>query len=148
MFPDIGGTEYLIIAVVALIVFKPQDLPAIMKRVGQFLGSARRMAADLRASLDGMARQSELDTLRKEVEAMKAKATQMATDPVSGIAEAMTDTADQISQGIHDPTGEAIYDPAAWMGEVATAEANGAPLELESPAPRPKKPRAKKATVT
>jgi len=79
---------------------------------------------------------------------MKVKATQMATDPVSGFTDAITDTADQISQGIHDPTGEAIYDPAAWMGEVATAEANGAPLELESPAPRPKKPRAKKATVT
>jgi sec-independent protein translocase protein TatB len=145
MFPDIGGTEYLIVAVVALIVFKPQDLPVIMKRVGQFIGNAKRMAADFRASFDDMARQSELDSLRKEVEAMKSKAMQMASDPVAGITDSLTSTADQISQGIHDPTGEAIYNPDAWMGKDLNTIPEPAPAEPEQPAKPKRASRAKKA---
>ena len=148
MFPDIGGTEYLIIGIVALIVFKPQDLPAIMKRVGQFLGSARRMAADFRASFEDMARQSELDSLRKEVEAMKSKAMQAATDPVSGLADTLNSTADQISQGIHDPTGEAIYDPAAWMDKDVNSAPDPVPAEPEAPAKPKRASRAKKAPTS
>jgi sec-independent protein translocase protein TatB len=150
MFPSIGGTEYLILAVVALLVFKPQDLPVIMKRIGAFMGQARRMAADFRASFEDMARQSELDVLRKEVEAMKAKAVSMTTDPISSITDSLTSTADQISQGIHDPTGESIYDPAAWMGEDLNPAPDPAAAEPETiAAPKPKrKPRAKKAPVS
>ncbi len=71
MLPEVGGLEYLVIAVVALIVVGPKDLPVMLRKVGQFVGKLRGMAAEFRASFDEMARQSELDDLRKEVEAMR-----------------------------------------------------------------------------
>ena len=70
--PGIGGVELVGIAPVALIVVGPKDLPLLMRRVGQMLGRARKMAAEFRASFDDMARQSELDDLRKEVEALRS----------------------------------------------------------------------------
>ncbi len=70
--PGIGGFELVVIALVALIVVGPKDLPLLMRRVGQMLGRARKMAAEFRASFDDMARQSELDDLRKEVEALRS----------------------------------------------------------------------------
>jgi len=70
--PGIGGFELVVIALVALIVVGPKDLPLLMRKVGQFLGRARKMAAEFRASFDDMARQSELDDLRKEVEALRS----------------------------------------------------------------------------
>lgn len=70
--PGIGGFEVVVIALVALIVVGPKDLPLLMRKVGQFLGRARKMAAEFRASFDDMARQSELDDLRKEVEALRS----------------------------------------------------------------------------
>jgi sec-independent protein translocase protein TatB len=71
MLPDVGGVELLVIAAVALIVVGPKDLPVMLRKLGEFMGRIRRMAADFRSSFDDMARQSELDDLRKEVEAMR-----------------------------------------------------------------------------
>jgi sec-independent protein translocase protein TatB len=71
MLPDIGGTELLVIAAVALIVVGPKDLPVLLRKLGQFVGRLRGMANEFRASFDEMARQSELDELRKEVQAMR-----------------------------------------------------------------------------
>lgn len=68
---DVGGTELLVIAAVALIVVGPKDLPVLLRKLGQFVGRIRGMANEFRASFDEMARQSELDELRKEVQAMR-----------------------------------------------------------------------------
>lgn len=71
MLPEVGATELLVIAIVALIVVGPKDLPVLLRRFGQFMAKLRGMASEFRASFDEMARQSELDELRKEVEAMR-----------------------------------------------------------------------------
>ena len=71
MLPEIGATELMVIAAVALIVVGPKDLPGLMRKLGQFIARLRGMASKFRASFDDMARQSELDDLRREVEAMR-----------------------------------------------------------------------------
>lgn len=72
MVPGLGGSEIIVIAIVALIVIGPKDLPKMLREVGRFIGRARSMADEFRQSFDDMARQSELDDLRKEVEALKS----------------------------------------------------------------------------
>ena len=69
--PGIGGFELVVIGLVALLVVGPKDLPMLMRRVGQMVAKARAMANEFRSSFDEMARQSELDDLRKEVEALR-----------------------------------------------------------------------------
>ena len=71
MLPGIGMGEYVIIAVAALVVIGPKNLPVVMRKVGQFVHRLRMMAAEFRASFDEMARQSELDELRKQVEELR-----------------------------------------------------------------------------
>lgn len=73
--PGIGGLEYLLIAAVALIVVGPERLPGLLRQLGKMIGKARRMADEFRSSFDEMARQSELDDLRKEVEALRTNQT-------------------------------------------------------------------------
>ena len=68
MLPGIGSSEIFVIALVALIVVGPKDLPGMLRKLGQFVSKMRSMANEFRASFDEMARQSELDDLRKEVE--------------------------------------------------------------------------------
>ena len=70
----------LIILAIALIVVGPKDLPKLLKQAGQFIGRMRSMANDFRTSFEDMARQSELEDLRKEVEAMRSSATQITPD--------------------------------------------------------------------
>ena len=71
MLPGVGTPELVVIAVVALLVVGPKDLPIMLRKLGQFTAKMRGLASEFRASFDEMARQSELDELRKEVEALR-----------------------------------------------------------------------------
>ena len=62
--PGIGGLEYLVIGIVALLVVGPERLPGMLRQLGKMVAKARGMANDFRSSFDEMARQSELDELR------------------------------------------------------------------------------------
>ncbi|CAN5302774.1 hypothetical protein BH09PSE2_BH09PSE2_09890 [soil metagenome] len=72
MLPEAGAFELIFLAAVALIVVGPKDLPVLLRRIGQFTAKMRGLAAEFRSSFDEMARQSELDELRKEVDALRS----------------------------------------------------------------------------
>ena len=63
---DIGYSELLLIAVVALIVIGPKDLPRVMRIVGQWVGRARGMARHFRSGIDTMMREAELEEMEKK----------------------------------------------------------------------------------
>lgn len=63
---DIGYTELLVIAIVALVVIGPKDLPRVMRTVGQWVGRARGMARHFRSGIDTMMREAELEEMEKK----------------------------------------------------------------------------------
>jgi sec-independent protein translocase protein TatB len=65
----IDSGEILIIAVVALVVIGPKDLPRVMRAIGNFIGRARGMARHFRAGFDTMMRESELEEMEKKWQA-------------------------------------------------------------------------------
>ena len=140
MLPDIGGSELLIIAAVALIVVGPKDLPILMRKIGQFIGKMRGMANEFRASFDEMARQSELDELRKEVQAMRSG---QYTQPFKDAADAARDV------GLDDTFAQ--IDASLNSGAINPYPGAAAPLSPTPPAveiveaAKPRKPRAVKA---
>jgi sec-independent protein translocase protein TatB len=71
MFTDLSWSHILLLLVVTLVVVGPQDLPKVMRKLGQWTAKARNMADQFRASFDEMARQSELDELRKEIDELR-----------------------------------------------------------------------------
>lgn len=84
MLPGIGFTELMVLAVAALIIVGPKDLPMMMRRLGQFVGKGRAMAREFQAAFDDIARQSELEDLRKEIEDLKrTNSLKQATDDLS-----------------------------------------------------------------
>ncbi len=62
----VDSTELLIIALVALVVIGPKDLPRTLRYVGNWVGKARRVASQFRASFDDMVRESELQELEQK----------------------------------------------------------------------------------
>lgn len=62
----IDSGELLIIAVVALVVIGPKDLPRVMRGIGNFVGKARGMARHFRGGIDTMIRESELADMEKK----------------------------------------------------------------------------------
>ncbi len=84
MLPQFGMSEFLLIAIVALIVVGPKDLPLMMRKLGQMAAKARSMAGEFRSAFDDIAKQAELDELRKEIEALKRdNVVQQAADELS-----------------------------------------------------------------
>ncbi len=71
LVPQFGFFELLLIGVVALIVVGPKDLPKLMRAAGQFVAKARRMAGEFAAAFDQMARETEMEELRQEIETLK-----------------------------------------------------------------------------
>jgi sec-independent protein translocase protein TatB len=63
---DIGYSELLMIAVVALVVIGPKDLPNVMRTVGHWVGKARGMARHFRSGIDTMMREAELEEMEQK----------------------------------------------------------------------------------
>ncbi len=61
----IDSTELLVVAVVALVVIGPKDLPRVLRTVGQWVGRARGMARHFRSGIDTMMREAELEEMEK-----------------------------------------------------------------------------------
>jgi len=64
---DIGWQELFILAVLAIIVVGPKDLPRVISTITKWIRKARSMARDLQDGLDDVAREAELDDLKKEL---------------------------------------------------------------------------------
>ncbi|MEM8770904.1 MAG: Sec-independent protein translocase protein TatB [Pseudomonadota bacterium] len=71
LIPQFGFLELMMIAVIALIVVGPKDLPKLMHSVGRFVAKAKRMAAEFGAAFEQMARETEMEELRKEIDTLK-----------------------------------------------------------------------------
>lgn len=85
MLPQFGLSEFLLLGIVALIVVGPKDLPLMMRKLGQWMAQAKKMANEFKGAFDDIARQAELDELRQEIESLKKE---------NQLDQAMTDLKD------------------------------------------------------
>ena len=63
---DIAPTELLLVAIVALLVIGPKDLPRLMRTVGHWVGRARGVARHFRSGFDAMMREAELEEMERK----------------------------------------------------------------------------------
>ncbi|MEZ6023184.1 MAG: Sec-independent protein translocase protein TatB [Hyphomonadaceae bacterium] len=71
MLPSLGFQEIVLLAVLALVVVGPKDLPLLLRKLGRWTAKLRGMAQEFRSGFDELARQAELDELRREVDALR-----------------------------------------------------------------------------
>src|SRR6267378_2816761 len=72
---DIGWSEFVVIAVVALIAIGPKELPGVLRMVGQWMGKARKMAAEFQGQFQEAMREAEMADLKKSFDEVKEAAT-------------------------------------------------------------------------
>src|SRR5438309_11867065 len=75
---DIGWSELVVIAVVALIAIGPKELPGVLRMVGQWMGKARKMAAEFQGQFQEAMREAEMADLKKSFDEVR--------DAASGLA--------------------------------------------------------------
>jgi sec-independent protein translocase protein TatB len=79
---DIGWSELVVIAVVALIAIGPKELPGVLRMVGQWMGKARKMAAEFQGQFQEAMREAEMADLKKTFDEVKEAATGFASDNI------------------------------------------------------------------
>ncbi len=122
---DIGWMEMLVIAVVAILVIGPKDLPKVLHTVGQWMARARSVARNFQDQMEEMARQSGVDDVRKEISnsihgfdpAARLKNAIDPTGEMDAQMKAMTDV------GSLDPTAAQLAPKSAEEVAVANADA-------------------------
>ena len=75
---DIGWSELVVIAVVALIAIGPKELPGVLRMVGQWMGKARKMASEFQGQFQEAMREAEMADLKKSFDEVKEAATGLA----------------------------------------------------------------------
>lgn len=126
---DIGWTELLVIAVVAIIVVGPKDLPQMLRTVGRYAGKLKRTAGEFRAQFDDALRESEFDDLRNSMRDMNPM--DDIKDGVNQGLDPLRTTADSIKKGVEDSAtgsgaGRMNTDPAPSRAKSATGTATEA----------------------
>ena len=106
---DIGWQELFILAVLAIIVIGPKDLPGAIRTITKWIRKARSMARDLQDGLDEVVREADLDDLKKELDSPGgldiAKKIEDAVDPTGEITKDMDldkDLYDEMSGAVDD----------------------------------------------
>ncbi len=120
---DIGFSEMIVIAVIALIVLGPEKLPRVARTAGHLLGRMQRYVNDVKADIN---REVELDELRKLQKEMQNTA-QSIEQTVKGEINAVESEFKQIG----DSTQKALAEPlASVVDPVADAFADPPPVQL------------------
>ena len=139
---DIGFSELLVIAVVALIVIGPQRLPKVARTLGHLFGRMQRYVNDVKADIS---REIELDELKKLQASMEDTARSMRDSVQQGISEtegelnkvAQSAKVDPYDNPFADPPAAPAADPfndIGGQGKTAAAPSPQAELPLQPPA--------------
>lgn len=124
---DIAPSELLLVAVVALLVIGPKDLPLALRTMGKWIGKVRRMSNHFRAGVETMIREAELAEIEKEWRERNARI--MAEHPDAEALDAPAKAGEPGS--VMEPIDRATHPDAAAEAAIARVSP---PAQPERPA--------------
>lgn len=122
---DFNAPEFVVVAIVALIVIGPKDLPKAMRFVGKWFGKARAVARQFRSGFDSMVREAELAELEKQWAEENARI--MSEHPPAALPAPEAEV-----HPVTDDAAPVMVEQPAILGETPGVSA---------PAPKPKRAR-------
>ncbi len=130
---DIGWSEMAIIVAVALFVIGPRDLPKALRTIGRYAGKVRAMAREFQSSIDEAVRDSELEEVKNQIEAVGK------LNVKSQIAKAI-DPDGELSKSLDVTDVLRGSDDKAEESETATDPTGAEPAATPEPPAKPTKP--------
>ena len=119
---DVAPSELLLVAVVALLVIGPNDLPKALRTAGKWLGRVRRMSNHFRAGVETMIREAELAEIEKEWRERNERI--MAEHP----------SAEALDTGVNDGASEIAMEPIEKAAVRSEEPETGSPADGENTA--------------
>ena len=99
---DVGWIEMALIALIALLVIGPKELPKAMRSLAKWTRKARSMAREFQSGIDDMVRDADLEDTRKAIESAKSfklgKAMEETIDPTGGLRDEAKELKDEMAR--------------------------------------------------
>lgn len=128
---DIGWSELLIIAIVAVVVVGPRELPGMLRTFGKYVGQMRRMAGDFQRQFNDALKEAELDEVRKGIESVRS------VNPLNQMKDSLNplkSAGEDLRKAIEDPAAPKVGSdsaapiaPSAKSAETSPSAAAPAP---------------------
>jgi len=118
---DVGLTELMVIAVVALIVIGPERLPKVARTAGLLLGRLQRYVSDVKSDIN---REMQLDDLKK----LQQQVTDQVTSLESSVTHEMREVESSVNKAI-EPLADAAV-PSAPTADAAAVEVESAAVPV------------------
>ena len=103
---DIGGYELILIAVVAILVVGPRELPGMLRSIGRFVSQARQTMSSVQRQFNDALKEAELDEVRQTINDVRSlnPATQI-KNTIAKEMKPLTDVGDSLkASSSGDPT--------------------------------------------
>jgi sec-independent protein translocase protein TatB len=98
----IGYTELVVIAIIAVIVIGPKDLPKVLRAFGKTMGKMRGMAREFQGHLDQAMREAGVDEIKKEVQNLKSGVESQANSVKSAAASISSEVKSDVKKSDDD----------------------------------------------
>jgi len=124
---DVGFSEMIVVAIIALIVLGPEKLPKVARTVGHLLGRMQRYVNDVKADIN---REIELDELRKLQQSMQETARsieQTVTQNVSSVESELNSVAQTAQSAVSNSSAQ-----SADSNTAATTAGSDAPAQISA----------------
>ena len=124
---DLGWSELVVVAVIALIAIGPKELPGVLRTLGHWMGKVRRMAAEFQDQFKEAMREAEVDDLKKQVDDLNIAASDITSyNPIDDLNKEFETALDDKPSG---DKPEATADTAAAGEETVIADERPDPVE-------------------
>ncbi|MCS3503185.1 sec-independent protein translocase protein TatB [Bradyrhizobium japonicum] len=134
---DIGWSELVLIGVVALVAIGPKELPGVLRMVGQWMGKARKMAAEFQGQFQEAMREAEMADLKKSFDEVKEAASGFAgNNLMTSLQKDVSDAlrVDALDKPAETTTTTAVEATSSEMPAIS-GETPATPITPEAPTP-------------
>jgi len=111
----IGYTELLVIAIVAIIVIGPKDLPRVLRALGKMTAKLRGMAREFQGHVDAAMRETGFDEVKRDLQSMKS------ANPITDVANELKKQGDDFNRSLQKETSQSSQPVTAEPAKTVTA---------------------------
>jgi len=121
---DIGGWEFLLIAILGIMIIGPKELPGAIRTVRAFVTKTRELAREFQSGLEEVARDAELDTLGDDLKEIvdPANVTSNFQNEIEAMVDPDGDVRDAMKYDLDSTDGENVDEAPMFLDESGTVE--------------------------
>ena len=110
---DVGFSELIVIAIVAVVVIGPERLPKVARTAGLLLGRLQRYVNDVKADINREMQLDELKTLRSELQESARSFERQVSAEISSVEQMARQTAESVAEAASSPSSSPSADTSA-----------------------------------